>query len=238
MYHKWQSYDVWFLRYGEQWTEFFVILDYFLTFYPHKNLKNQNFEKIQKPEYIIILHICTLNDSHMMYGSWNMERDGQNFLLLWIIFFDLLPEQSKFWKNEKTAWRYYHFTRVYHKWQLYDAWFLRYRAWRTELFVTLDHFLPFYHFNNLKNQNFEKLKEKTPRDIILHKCPINGHHMMYGSWNMKRDAQIFVILDRFFPFTPLTTWEIKILKWKKKKKKKKKSLEISFYTCEPKIMII
>ena len=30
MYHKLQSYDVWFLRYQEQRTEFFVILDNFL----------------------------------------------------------------------------------------------------------------------------------------------------------------------------------------------------------------
>ena len=30
LHHKWQSYDVWFLRYGAQQTEFFVILDHFL----------------------------------------------------------------------------------------------------------------------------------------------------------------------------------------------------------------
>ena len=29
-YHKWQSYDVWFLKYDAKWTEFFVILDHFL----------------------------------------------------------------------------------------------------------------------------------------------------------------------------------------------------------------
>ena len=39
--HKWQSYDVWFLRYGLQWTEFFIILDHFLPFYPPNNRKNQ-----------------------------------------------------------------------------------------------------------------------------------------------------------------------------------------------------
>ena len=43
----------------------------------------------------------------MMYGSWDMGRDGQkneNF------------EKWKFWKNEKTAWRYYNFTHVCYKW--------------------------------------------------------------------------------------------------------------------------
>ena len=51
MYQKWQSYDVWFLKYRARWTEFFVILDYFLFFallYTLNNLKNQNFEKMKK----------------------------------------------------------------------------------------------------------------------------------------------------------------------------------------------
>ena len=34
VYHKWKSYDVWFLRYGVQQTGFFLILDHFLPFYP------------------------------------------------------------------------------------------------------------------------------------------------------------------------------------------------------------
>ena len=46
--HKWQWYDAWLLRYGVQWTEFFVILDYFLPFYPINNPKNQNFGKMKK----------------------------------------------------------------------------------------------------------------------------------------------------------------------------------------------
>ena len=49
---------------------FFVILDHFLPFYPPNNPKNQNFEKMKKPPGdIIILHRCTINDNHMMYGS-------------------------------------------------------------------------------------------------------------------------------------------------------------------------
>ena len=42
LYHTWQSYDVCFLRYGAWQTEFFVILDRFLPFYPPNNPKNQN----------------------------------------------------------------------------------------------------------------------------------------------------------------------------------------------------
>ena len=45
VHHKWQSDDVWFLRYGAQQTEFFVILDRFLPFYPPMDPENQHFEK-------------------------------------------------------------------------------------------------------------------------------------------------------------------------------------------------
>ena len=53
-----------------RWTKFFVILDQFLPFYPSNNPKNQNFEKMKKqPGDIITLHMCTINNNHMMYGS-------------------------------------------------------------------------------------------------------------------------------------------------------------------------
>ena len=131
-------------------------------------------------------------------------------------FIPLKPPKIKTLKNEKICWRYYHFTQAYHKWQSYHVWFLRYRARRTEFFVILDYFLPFYPPNNSKNQNFKKMKKKSGDIIILHKCTINENHIMYGSWDMKRDGQNFLFSTVFFPFTPLTTWKIKILKnWKK-----------------------
>ena len=50
-------------------TEFFVILSHFLPFDPPNNLKNQSFNKMKHmPEEIIILHLRTTNDDHMMYG--------------------------------------------------------------------------------------------------------------------------------------------------------------------------
>ena len=81
------------------------------------------------------------------------------------------------------------------------------------IFVILDHFLPFHLPNNPKNQNFEKMK-KLPGDIInLHKCNINDNHMMYGSWDTERDGHNFLSFWTIsYPFTPLTTRKIKILK--------------------------
>ena len=91
-YHKWRSYDVWFLKYKAQQTVLFVILGHFLPFDPPNNLKNQSFEKMKlTPEDILILHLDTTNDDHMMYDSWDMERDRQNFLLFWIILCPFTP---------------------------------------------------------------------------------------------------------------------------------------------------
>ena len=42
----------------------------FFALLPPKNLKNQTFEKMKKTHRdIIILHMFTINDNHMMYGS-------------------------------------------------------------------------------------------------------------------------------------------------------------------------
>ena len=72
----------------------------------------------------------------------------------------------------------------------------------------LDHFLPFYPPNYLKNQNFGKMK-KPPGDItILHMCTIHDNHMMYGSWDMENDRQNFLSFWTVFcPFPFRTTWK-------------------------------
>ena len=47
--HKWLSYNVWFLRYVVQWTEFFVILDPFFALYPPLTWKIKFLKKMKKP---------------------------------------------------------------------------------------------------------------------------------------------------------------------------------------------
>ena len=55
--------------------EFFVILGYFLPFYPPPpplppiNAENQNFENMKNTPGDIILHTHTKNQNHMMYDS-------------------------------------------------------------------------------------------------------------------------------------------------------------------------
>ena len=109
----------------------------------------------------MILHISAINGNHMMYGSWDIEHDRQNFLSLWTIFCpftSLTTRKIKILKNEKNTWRYYHFTPV----TINDN-HVMYGSWDMKLtdrfFCYLDHFLPLYLPNNPKNQNFEKLKK-------------------------------------------------------------------------------
>ena len=100
---------MWFLRHWARQTNFFLILDHFLTFYTHtpppsppKNPENQNFEKMKKIPGDIILHKCTKNHDHMLYCSWNMMRDGCNcYFSFWAIFCPSTPITARKMKTSK-----------------------------------------------------------------------------------------------------------------------------------------
>ena len=121
------------------------------------------------PGDIIILLFSTKNDKHMMYGSWDMECDRKKIFFILIIFcpFTTLTLKIKIfkkWKKKNTR-IYHHFIQVYHKWQSYNIWFLRYEVWQTEFFVILGHALPFYpittqNINILKKRKNKKKKEE------------------------------------------------------------------------------
>ena len=57
MYQKYWSYDLWFLRYGAQQTEFFVILGHFCPLTPLTIWKIKNL-KIWKTPGISVFYIC------------------------------------------------------------------------------------------------------------------------------------------------------------------------------------
>ena len=135
-----------------QKTKFFVIMGPFFPFDPPNNWKNQNFEKIKKNTgNIIILHSCTTNFRHMMYGSWDIKCDWHNFLLFWAIFLPFYPapannaENLNFEKIKKASRgiiTLYISTINKKNQMMYDSW---YGALQTELFLILHqllHFLP------------------------------------------------------------------------------------------------
>ena len=72
----------------------FVILCYFFPFYHPSNPENQNLEKNKTaPAHVIILHMCTKNNNHKMYASWDMACNR-----LCIIFCSFIPVTT--WKNK------------------------------------------------------------------------------------------------------------------------------------------
>ena len=73
-------YDSWNIRCD--WQKYLSFWAIFCPVSPPGNLENQNF-KIEKNS--IILHIWTINDNHMMYDSWDIDPDRQNFLLFWTV---------------------------------------------------------------------------------------------------------------------------------------------------------
>ena len=179
-------YGSWDIRHDKQ---FFLSL--WVIFCPLLQPGKSKFWKNEKkpPENIINLLLHTTNDDHMMYGSLDMKRYRQNFLSFWTIFCPL-PRKSKFWKNEKNAWKSHYFTQVYQKWQSYDVWFLRYdipfipltarkikikkrnekNTWRYQ------HFAIVYQ----KSWSFPifLLRQKWPGDIIiLQKCTKTNDHI-------------------------------------------------------------
>ena len=126
VYHKWRSYDIWFLKYKAPQTKFFVILGHFLPFDPPNNHKNQNFEKMKKKITgdIIILQLCTTNENHMMYGSRDMNCSRHFFCHLGNflpVYANSNPENQNFCKTENNSWR-----QVYKKSWSYAILFLRY----------------------------------------------------------------------------------------------------------------
>ena len=168
------SYDLCFVRYRMWHTTFLLFWAIFCFFTLPVTEKIKTSEKWKKtPGDIILLYMCTINEDHMMYGSSNIGYDGQSFLSFWP-FFALLPlwqpRKSKFWKNEKNAQRYYHFTILYHKW---PSWY--YSSWdmernRQTFFAILDHFL---HFTSpLTTQKIKILRKwkKTPDIWSFYTC--------------------------------------------------------------------
>ena len=79
MYHKWKSYNVWFLRYRARQTEFFVILDHF---------SNEK-DSWRYYHFTHVYHIWHPYDVWFLLWIWSvtdMEHDRQNFLSFWAIF--------------------------------------------------------------------------------------------------------------------------------------------------------
>ena len=98
---------------------------------------------------------------------------------------------KNFEKKKKNAWRYYHFALVYYKWQ---SWCMV-----PDISSTADRI--FCHFGlflallppTIQKINILKKSKKAQGDIIIsHMCTINGNHLIYDSWGINCNRQIFL----------------------------------------------
>ena len=141
-------------------------------------------KKKKTPADIILLHTCTIDQDHMMYGSWDMKCNRQEFLSSWAIFcpftsplHSLIAWKKKISKTKKNPGDIIILQKCSknHNHLLYCSRDMVHdRCLQLQLlFFILGYLLPFYPPNSSKNENFQKMK-KTPGDIIiLHKCTIN-----------------------------------------------------------------
>ena len=76
----------------------------FCVFVPLLAPKIKIWKKYKKTlGHIILLHICTINQDHMMYGSWDIKFNRQNFFVILGIFFKtpVTPWKMKISKMKK-----------------------------------------------------------------------------------------------------------------------------------------
>ena len=81
-------------------------LSFWIIFCPCNPLTTQKIKILKKwkkmPGDIIILQMCTINDNCMIYGSWDKESNGQNFLLFWTTFCLFNPLKTR---KIKISWK-------------------------------------------------------------------------------------------------------------------------------------
>ena len=127
--------------YTVQQTDFFVILNHVLPFYPTNNPKNQNFQKIWKNAWDIIkLQMCTINDNDMMYGSWDMKHNII-FLILdnFLPFYPLATQKIKIlkkWKKQHLEILSIYIINLNENHMMYGSWDMEHH--RQDFFVILD----------------------------------------------------------------------------------------------------
>ena len=131
----------------------------------------------------------------MIYSSGNRRCTRQKFLTFWAIFCPLTTWKIKILTLKKNTWRYYHFTHLHHKWQLYDVWFL--------IYGTLWNFLSFWTAFGPRKSEF--LKKWKTTWTYYHFTNIYHKWQSHDVWFLRYGVQqtyFFVILGHFLAFYP------------------------------------
>ena len=127
----------------------FAILPHY---WPRKLKFGKNVKKT--PGDIILLHMCTINQDHMMYGSYDMKFNRQNFFVFlgnFLSFYSLTSWKMKIPKRKKTLGISSFYTSVQ---KIMIIHYTVPEIWRmTDVIVIfiLGYTFPFYPPNNPKN---------------------------------------------------------------------------------------
>ena len=116
------------------------------------------------------------------------EWDRQNSLSFWATFCPFTPlmtQKIKFSKTKKNPWRYYHFTHVYHKWQSYDAWFLRYGVRQN----FLSFWAIFCPFTSLRSGNSKFWKNEKSNRRYYPFTHMHHNWQSHDVWFLRHGAQ-------------------------------------------------
>ena len=178
--------------------------------------ENKNLKKMKKtPGYLIILHKCTINDNHTIYGSWDMKCNRIFFAILghFLPFYPTnRPKKENIKKMKKNAWKY-HFTPsvpnimitgypVPEIWLVTDVIIFHF-----ELYFSL---LP-------RNKNFKKKWSKHQRLLKKNIPKIMICFTVLEVWHLT-DVILIFHFGLFFPFSPPPPQQPK--KWKFHKNEK------------------
>ena len=150
-------------------------------------------------EDIIISQMCTINDSHMMYVSWDMECNRQKFLTFWIVFSPFIPPKNQKNQNsekmKKKPWDII-ILHMCNNHMIYGSQDIKHDGQNFLSFWTF--FCPFAPLTTPKNENFEKMKKSTCR--YYHFTYVYDKWQSYDIWFLRYEVwqtEFFVILECF-----------------------------------------
>ena len=148
----------------------------------------------------------------MICSSWDgVKNSGIGHFTSFFPYYPTKNPKSKFWKTKKSAGDIIILQCVP---KITITWweFLRYGVRQTEIFVILDHFLPFQPPQNSENKNFN-----TDKNIwsYYHFTHLHQKWLSYDyvSWDMECDSHNFLSFWRVLCYFPLLwTQKMNILK--------------------------
>ena len=189
---------------------------------------------------IIILHRRTINDNHMIYGSWDNKGSRQKFLSSWNILCPFTPlthnpKNQTLKKMKKTPGDIiilHSKCTINDNHMMYGFWDMKHDRQNFWLFWTVfcTFTLPLTNqkIKILKNWKKKKKKKKCLEISSLHS---SLPKIMIICYTVPEIWRLGYFLLFYLPNSPKN-------QNKKNKKNEKKDLEITFYICVPKIMII